>query len=27
MVGVILVPLLLRRRSHPRVWRTEVGPW
>jgi membrane associated rhomboid family serine protease len=27
MVGLILVPLLLRRRSYPRVWRTEVGPW
>jgi membrane associated rhomboid family serine protease len=27
MVGLILVPLLLRRRSYPRVWRTEAGPW
>ena len=26
-VGLILVPLLLPRRSYPRVWRTEVGPW
>jgi membrane associated rhomboid family serine protease len=26
-VGLILVPLLLRRRSYPRAWRTEVGPW
>jgi len=26
-VGLILVPLLLRRRSYPRVWRTESGPW
>ena len=26
-VGLTLVPLLLRRRSYPRVWRTEAGPW
>jgi rhomboid family protein len=26
-VGLALVPLLLRRRSYPRVWRTEAGPW
>ena len=26
-VGVTLVPLLLRRRSYPRAWRTEHAPW
>jgi membrane associated rhomboid family serine protease len=26
-VGLALLPLLLRRRSYPRAWRTEHAPW
>ncbi len=27
VVGILLVPLLRRRRSYPRVWRDQYAPW